>query len=239
MQTTRIVKNHRARWAALSLAGLLMAAAGASADIVRWQSGAIDVQPQSRATLSRNLTALSTGTEAARVVVQFNQPLDSALRMDLADKGLRVLTSLSGGTYFASLSGDADVDGLAGSGVLNDVLEVQLDWKLHRSFRAGEVPFWSVVSGLKGLSQAELEDLQLRRQIAADQDDPRVAAYVMFHSDVRLQGGADLLAIRHGANIRDYLETINALVIELPYSQVRTLAACDEVQWIEPPLPKL
>ncbi len=239
MQTNQRTRIHRAPLAALSLAGLLLLAAGSSADIVRWQSGSIDIQPQSRASLTRNLTALTVRAESSHVVVQFNQPLDTTLRAELADRGLRVLSSLGGTTYFASLAGGkVDVEGLAGSGVLNEVLDVQLDWKLHRSFRAGEVPFWSVVSGLKGLEQAELEDLQLRRQIAAEQDNPTVAAYVMFHGDVQLEGEADLLAARHGARVRDYLETINALVIELPYDQVRTLAACDEVQWLEPPLPR-
>ncbi len=223
-----------------ALVAVLLFAAGAGAEVIRWQSGTLDVQPQSRAALVRHIETLSARQDARHVVVQFNQPLDTGLRAQLAADGLTVLASLGGKSYFASLSADAvDAEALAGSAVVNAVLAIDTEWKLHRAFRAGEPPFWAVVSGIKQLPPAQLGDFELRRQLAADQDDPTVAAYIMFHGDVRLDGEGDALVRQFDAQVRDYLESINALVIELPLSQIKALAAEDAVQWIEPPLPRL
>ncbi len=42
-----------------------------------------------------------------------------------------------------------------------------------------------------------------------------------------------------GATVRDALDTVNALVIELPQSAIAQLVADDTVQWVEPPLPRM
>ena len=84
---------------------------------------------------------------------------------------------------------------------------------------AGRVPSWAVVDD-------------------EHKDDRTVGVYILFHADVPLAEGVQV-AERHGAEVRDTLESINGLVIELPESGITALGDEDVVQWIEWPLPRM
>src|SRR5690606_26236027 len=101
---------------------------------------------------------------------------------------------------------------------LTDAQPIQPIHKIHPVLARGESPDWAAVS----------------EQLTGD---PIIGAYVQFHGDVDLQGQAAALAGLHGAVVRDFVFSVNALVVELPLSAVGDLASEDAVQWLEPALP--
>jgi hypothetical protein len=153
-------------------------------------------------------------------VVQFSHPVQAYDRAGLAARGVRLLRYIGGGAYFASIDpATIDAAGLAAMGGLIGIAPVRPAWKLHPTLAAGRVPEWAVVR-------------------SGDAGAPRVAAYVVFHADVDLVAGV-VLVEASGAMVGSLLRSVNGLVIELPEASLPALAAADEVQWIEPPLPLL
>lgn len=61
-----------------------------------------------------------------------------------------------------------------------------------------------------------------------------VGLYAVFQSDVSLYEAA-AVATQQQALVRDRLETVNALVVELPVSEIQPLTLASAVQWLEPP----
>ena len=169
------------------------------------------------------LESIATQTRVAdvcRIVVQFDRPVDTALRAELAAKGLRLLNYLGEHAFFAALSvRDSDAPALARIPALVGVESIQVEWKLHPVFLDGVIPPWS---------QVDVDSVGT----------PIVGAYLMFHPDSDLNEGIALLE-NYGVDVRSVLESINGLVIELPVDMIPFVAAEDAVQWIEPPLPPL
>ncbi len=193
---------------------------------IRWQSGTYATPlsgPEQAAATIAQIAGARGGTEPARLVVQFDGPIDLTQRNALAAAGLDLQDYLGDFAYFARVAPEGvRPDLLAAQRSLQVVLPIQTAWKLHPSYLTGEVPSWSVVA-----PGAENE---------AAAGEMVVAAYVAFHRDVDL-GQAKSLVERYGGWVRAPMRSINALVVELPLSAIPTLAAEGGVKYIEPPLP--
>ena len=68
--------------------------------------------------------------------------------------------------------------------------------------------------------------------------DGTAAVYVAFHKDEDLEKGRELVA-GYGGKVTGAAYGINLLMVEMPLSQVQSLAWEDSVQWIEPAAPPL
>lgn len=165
---------------------------------------------------------LDSDTPPNHVLVRFQVPLGFEQRDALDASGVKLLSYVGDNSYFASLQG-TDLSAVANSaGPALRVEAIPLAAKIHPGFYTGQVlnaPAWSVTSG-------------------GDTDDPQVAAYVAFHADVPLEPNGLAAVRRHGGMVISMLRSVSALVIVLPQSRIEALAGDDEVQWIEPPLPR-
>ncbi|MBP7747203.1 MAG: S8 family serine peptidase, partial [Phycisphaerae bacterium] len=202
-----------------ALLGVLLSAAPGQAAEIPWRSGAFDVPTRTPAEIATVLEAFAARDGAARhVVVQFDGPVDDDTRAMLAAEGLELLAYVGANSYFAAVTpGRIDAGALSATRALLGVEAIQPAWKLHPLLSTGRAPAWAIVT--------------------ADSD-PIVGAYVVFHADVSLATGI-ARAEELGATVRDALDTVNALVIELPQSAIAQLVADDTVQWVEPPLPRM
>ncbi len=209
----------------LTLIGLGIATVHAGE--IRWQSGRIGTEFRGPAEAAGSLAGLATarGADVQHVVVQFDGPVSAATRAKLAAAGVRLQAPLGDHAYYARLDGGVyrrtAVAAVAG---LQVALPVEREWKLHPGLLAGEIYPWMVVD----------ED----PDEASDAVEPLVAVYAMFFPDVDLQDAATLVA-SYGASIRSAVQSVNTLVIEVPYSQVFALADDDRVMYLEPPLPRM
>ncbi len=187
----------------------------------RWRAGPAEIGPMGRAELVDAITEMVGRPDARHVVVQFDQPLTRAQHRELQQAGLKTLRYLGGQAYFASLDARrVNPAVLSGRPALRGVVAVERAWKTDPRILAGHVPAWAVVGKDGGGT-------------------PEVGVYVVFHPDVSLATEATAAAQRHGAVIRNELESINALVIEVPLANLDALADEDAVQWIEWPLPRM
>ncbi|MHC4611263.1 MAG: S8 family serine peptidase, partial [Planctomycetota bacterium] len=195
-------------------------------------------EPQSRADLAEAIVSLASRADARHVVVQFDRPISDQERAQLAEAGVTLLGYLSDYAFFASVSPHrADGPAAAAVAPLATVLPIERDWKLHPDLQADIVHDWMIADQSAKAVQ--------RREAEAEGGDPArpaedllVAVYVLFHPDVPLDPDAVNLVWRHGARVVSHLRSVNGLVIELPVSEIKPLAEQDEVQWLEPPLPK-
>lgn len=233
------MRSPRARMSMWALAAVCGQAAAlccspASAQ-VRWKTGLDGAAERMDAVeLREAVTRLSTRETLRRVVVQFDEPVSTEQRDKLAQAGVRLLSYLGDHAYFASLADGADGALAATVESLAVVQGVKAEWKIDPMLLRDEAPSWAVVD--PGL----LEDEAAKHLPAeeAAKADPVVGVYVMLHQDVTLDLAAWNMAARHGGVVRDQARTVNALVVEMPMSKVAALAAEDDVQWIEPALPK-
>ena len=198
----------------------------ASAGDVQWRAGTVPIEVRTPAEVASDLAAVAadvvSGEAPHHVLVQFNRPLMDAERSSLASDGLQLLGYVGGNAYFAALDAPRlNVAAIANTPTLSAVKEIQTSWKLHPKLLRGEFPAWTT-AGLGTTADG--------RQM--------VAVYVMFHRDIDLATIGLDVAAGHGANVRDLLESVNSLVVEMPDDSVALLAADDAVQWIEPALPK-
>jgi hypothetical protein len=150
------------------------------------------------------------------VIVQLERTADAAGRGRLARAGVTLQAPLGGHAYFARLephraAGAALLEGLRSVGPIDPEL------KIHPLVREGGWPAWA--SDDRG-------------------EEEMVAALVLCHRDVPA-AAARAAAEAAGAVVRTGLAAVTGLVVELPLTAVATLAARDEVMWIEPPLPPL
>lgn len=211
----------------------------ASAGEIHWRSGVVPTQFTTSEQAAQSVSAAAAQRDGRRrMVVQFDAPLTEAEKIELALSGVQLLGYLGDHAYFASV-GAAGLDGerLAGVEKLRAAMPVEREWKLHPSLVRDEIMPWAMV----GADPAQFEaNPELAGQPIKPQpgEDPVVAAYVLFHPDVNLDLEGVGLAVQHGAVVRDYIRSLNGLVIELPYRQIATLADEDAVQYVEPPLPK-
>ncbi|QOJ02359.1 MAG: S8 family serine peptidase [Planctomycetia bacterium] len=191
--------------------------------------------------------AQANAAGSAHVIVQFETPVTRAMREQLTAGGLTLQSYLGDNAYFAHVDGSklnaelaAQVPGFS------RVAPIHLEAKLHPDLAAGEIVPWSVVPRdgvvkLKGEGDESPALGDAGRLWAATEDDlkdPFVAAYVIFHPDVSLEDGVAKIHELDG-RVMSYLYTINGLVVELPYANLKVLGLEDSVQWIEPPLPPM
>jgi subtilisin family serine protease len=202
---------------ALALPGVQLFADIQSA-AVTFRSGPVVILPQSQVDMQ---ATLQLGGGAVRhVVVKCNSIPNFVQRETLREAGLQLHGYLGAGAYFARIAPNADVVALANHASLAAVSVIDVQWKMHPHLQAKRIPHWAIV------------------ETTPTGQPYSVAAYVLFHDDVDAATRGVKRAQAHGAFVRDVLETVNALVIELPLSAVPRLAAEDAVQWIEPPLPQ-
>ncbi len=204
---------------AIAVAVLIGAGRASAVDRpVPWRTGAALLPAAS----PEQVAAVVAEARAGRLhaVAQFERVPQTDERETLAARGLRLLSYIGAGAYFASIDPDT-TDGaeLTATPGLVGLAAVRDEWKLHPALAAGQMPEWAVVGG---------DDVGARR----------VAAYVTFHPDVDLATGV-ALAEASGATVRSLLHSVNGLVIELPEASLPALAAADAMQWLEPPLPLL
>lgn len=228
MMAMRSVRALRPSALLACAAGALLS--GAASAQVQWRNGADSAIPHMSAEQVRgalaDLNARAADTAQRRVVVQFKAPVGDAQRARLRASGLTLLSPLGDNAFFASLSpvaGAVDAAAIAAEPTLYSVRPVQAKWKLDPFLQADLVPEWAVVNvqEMKGDGEGF---------------EPVFGAYVTFHQDVDLNTEAAALAARYGAVVRSVLAPINALVIEIPRSQVKPFAAEDAVMWVEPAL---
>ncbi len=210
---------------------LLIAVAGqaahAAGPIVFRSGEAVVARAASPLETAQRVEAMTPRAGLKRILVQFEKPVTVAQRAALKDAGLSLLSFVGSDAYFATIrAGATDGAKLAATGAkLTVASEMDPFWKLDLNFAQGRVPAHAVI-GTAPMSHAI--------------DAPRekvIGAYMVFHSDVDLREGENIAALA-GAVVRDRLESINGLVVEMPYSSVMALAMHDEVQWLEPALPK-
>ncbi len=205
---------------AVSAIGGEPAGVGASPGI-SFRGGAVQFAPKAAPDVAADIIVLAARADARHAVVQFDQPLGGEQKQVLADAGVSLLSYLGDNAYFAALAPEKiDEAALATMPELVGATPIATAYKLHPLWQAAAPPLHAIV-----------EDV--------GDGDPRVAAYVAFHADVVLDADAIALIESHGGAVRDEVSSVNALVIELPASQVAALADDDRVQWIEPPLPRL
>ncbi len=211
----------------IALTALLAAAGSAVAidDTVAWRSHAaqrLDAPASSPATAARD--ALRIADASPRMVLRFDRALSKPERAALAQQGVTLLSPLGSGAYFARVDKNAQATTLTASGLIG-AAPIRIEHKLHDALLENAPPAWSIVDGARD---------------AGPLADPTVGVYVRFHDDVDavLAEAHDVIA-NHAGVVRDTLNSVNAMVVELPLSQVRQLASDDRVQWIEPPLPRM
>jgi subtilisin family serine protease len=185
---------------------------------IEWLDHTSFVAARSPAEASGELANLVAGKGRRHVVVQFSRTLSVAERERARDAGLELLAYLDDQAWFAaSDAATLDVQALARL-PLAAALAPRRAWKLHPMLERGEVPPWTVVD-----DKGEI---------------PTVGTYVMFHADVA-RADQDEVILRHGGRVRDAVESVHALVVEISFEAVPALAEEDAVQYVEPALPRM
>lgn len=222
-----------ATWSVLGLmcVGTILGGSAWGGEIA-WRSGPATTAFRGAADAAQDIAALTMVRDAAasqHIVVQFDRPLTAHEHAALAVAGVTLLNYLGNDAFFAAVDATRlDPAGVAQVTALQVAVPVARDWKLHPDLVADVVVPWSLVRP----TMQELADG------AAMPVDPTVGAYVLFHPDVPLDTTGRALVAQYGATVRAALRSINGLVIELPYTQIKNLALEDAVQYIEPPLPQ-
>ncbi len=207
---------YRNKWTGLRAAVVVACVAtGGSAQTIPWRSGAAELPGAESAAATMRSSMTSGEGGAVHVVVRLDGPADARRRAELAGRGLRLLSPLGGGAYFARVAegitpGDLlDLPGMAGAG------PIRPEWKLHPQLLAGEPPSWA-------------------RWSDRESGEDWAAVCAVFHADVDLVRQGIPLAESLGATIRDRIRSVNGLVLELPMAATAVLAGHDLVQWVEP-----
>ncbi len=196
----------------------------ARAGQIRFCSGTVELAERSPAELKAAVESLGARSAAQHVVVRFAGPLSEATRAALRGAGVEVQAYLSDHAWLARVdAAKLDAETLSGEPALRDVRPIEPVWKLHPILAQGEMPEYAIVEPSPDASRPE-ENV--------------VGAYIVFHADVPLLSKGIDTVLQHRAVVRDTLESINGLVIELPQGEIDRLAAQDAVLWIEPPLPR-
>jgi len=217
--------QRRARLGGLGVAmlsiGLIVSPGGIARGEIPFRSGRhVPAAGTAQATAER-LAELAARPEDHHLVVQFDRPLTSVERSQLSEVGLRLLSALGDNAFFASTTTEAvDVQAITKVVGMIEASAIATDWKLHPEIIANRIPMHAVVD-------------------KTDPDNPIVAAYLLLHLDIDLATTGVATAARHGAAVRDVLESVNGLVIEFPWRRLAALAGEDAVQWLEWPLPPM
>ena len=204
------------------LALLTLSSALLAQETITWRNPELSAlqltsAPQTRSTLQ----LLAARPDTRHFIIQFDRAVSRHLRARLAGTGIQLLNPLGSNAYFASLNAATlDADAVVALGIVRSVQEVTSFHRMHPTLASGDVPTWSVVEQRSG-------------------EAPIVAAYVKFHPDVDLEVGGRTVVRFYGGRVVDVVESVGTLVVEMPHPNLLALASADEVQWIEPPLPRM
>jgi subtilisin family serine protease len=162
-----------------------------------------------------------------RVIARFAAVPTPEQRAALKAAGVEVLAPLGGSSYFVRLSEDARAQSAIRAGGIESMGEIRREHKLDAKLLGAEAPAWALAQP----ASLEAEGVD---------PNPLIGVYVQLHRDVTIAGQtvAELVA-DHGGVIRDKIESINSLVVEMPFLAVEGLASDDCVQWVEPALPRM
>ncbi len=161
------------------------------------------------------------------LALQLARPVTDADRAALSAAGLTIASPLGNNAFFASIdAAKLNIKAVQSTGLISGAQAIDPAWKLHGAFAANDPTAFTVV----GTAPASAR---------SGKPDSIVAMYVLMHADAPRTGNAEALIEKHGGIVRDRIETLNGLVVELPLSAASTLASEDAVQWIEPALPLL
>ncbi len=214
--------------------------ASAAKSRVRFQSGAIETTQKTAAEVNAAVGRVSNSGHT-HFVMQFTSPVTVETRAKLAAAGVKLHAYLGDNAYFASRQGALNGGAVAQIPTIQDLFTIDVNWKLHPSFISGNLPAWAVqtieVAAAPAEAEADKEGAPVEE--AAPVRETFVAAYVMFHDDVMLDPVGVNLALRHGAVVTSKVKGANTLIVEMPLANLHLLAAEDEVQWVEPPQPRM
>jgi len=182
----------------------------------------------SAARLANELGRLAARPDRERVVVYLNGPIDKEDRADLERNGVHLLNYLGSRAYFARLSQTLSAQQIASGGNVIAVEPIRAEVKLHPDLAAGIVHPWSIVDSARD----DPDEVSPPRE-----PDPVVAAYVLFHRDVDLEGEGGNAIARHHGSVRSWLRSVNGAVVHMRAADLPRLASEDAVMWVEPPLP--
>ncbi len=182
---------------------------------------------QSPKSVLQSAAVLNTpASSGGYVLVQLSETPDKASRQAFKDDGLELLSPVGDNTYFARVSVNADTVVLETR--LIDAGQITRGHKLHPLIQNDEMPSWAIVGS------------DTVKAISGTTENYTVAAYVMMHPDVDVASPEmDKLLKSYKGTIRSVVMSMNTLVVEMPYQQLKKLADDGRVQWIEPPLPPL
>lgn len=215
------------------LAVSVITSAEAARPPVRFKSGAEALPDRTPAAARQALVQIAGQPGVRHAIVQFDRPVTDAQKARLAAAGLVLLDPLSDNAFFASVRpADLNAAPLDPSDLPSGVGDILPTHRLHPFLLAGEIPAWATVKRPVG------EELSEDEQIA-DATNPVVGTYVIFHPDVAVRPDMINVVESLGGRVRSQFQSINGLVIEIPYTQIAVLAGFDEVSWIEPPLPAM
>ncbi len=212
------------RWltGVVALAGMSLSAGVVSAQSIQWRNEGAAASSVSRQLTSLDaaeaIASLAAGDTNRHMLVHLRGPVTLSDRAALAEGGVQLLTYVGDNAFFAA-AGNVDTARLSQVRNLAAAEAIDVSWKVSTILWNGEIPTWAVVG------------------LASD-GSPVIGTYVLFHPDVDLNAAAALLP-QYEVVVRDTLETINGLVIELPMTMVEPLAREDAVQWIEHALPRM
>ena len=237
--SSKLLKFHRIS----VVAGFLMTCSFArGVEPIAWRSGPAQAARRKAPEFRKVLTEAAALPARRHLVVQFATPVTPVERAELRARGVHLLKYLGNNGYFAAVSPTGlDADAVMRAKTFVEATTIRRAWKLDPRVQAGAVPSWAVVrSGSPPIRRAPLSGAPAPLLgSTAPAAETIVALYVLFHPDVPLATKAVKTAERHGAIVRDTLESVNGLVVELPLSNLNAFADEDIVQWIEWPLPRM
>jgi len=208
-----------------SIAGAALGIVSSADAQVAWRSG-VEEAPivMAWADVARAMASLAARPDASHVVVQFARPITPAERRALSAAGLELGAYLSGDSYFASTVRQVNVPGVLAAAPVTGVREIRTEWKLDPSLLNGEIPRYAIVA------------VQSEADPTVTPDNPIVGTYVMLHGDQAVDQAALDMVANHGGTVKNVLVSFPALVVELPFNNIRGLVDEDAVLWVEPPL---
>ncbi len=188
----------------------------------QFQSELVPYAKMSKSDIATELVQLTShGSSTMHMVVRLGTPPKQQLLLEF--DGFELQHSLGGQAYIAACNPSIlDPYVVLTSLDVKEVRPLEPSWKLHNYLADGGVPTWTMPPP----------------STKAEQQDPIVAVYVMYHKDVNLQLCADNAIFDFNAKVRSTLLTNNTVVMELPYSSIDKIAEQDNVLYIEPALPK-
>ena len=181
---------------------------------LRVQGGTIELRGMSPVEVERDLLNLAARGLDRHVILEFATPNPD--REAFARKGVKLLSSLGGRTWIASVSPAAGAESRAIADQVASIRTYEKGFKVHPFLADGGVPEWVVER--KGR-------------------DPHAVFYVLAHGDVSLDHFEQLVK-EAGGKVRSRINTLNGLVIAAKLSSVDSIADLEESMWIEPALPR-